>query len=209
MHPPTETDRFVHIIVRVDDDGHLLQFLPRDCEADCGDPFIFGLDLSLEAALQLVGLVDDDVGILVLAVLGSDEDILGVVGLLALVLDPDRCDDDLAVGGFGTPIVLFALSATVPATSIISPSSNSATSSSVNCCSSATSPGVAAVASGAWEAAEFAPDAAAPVSGPLPPGVTPGCGWFADCTPHPAKTSKRPASGPESRLIDRHRTGPI
>src|SRR5215217_3355631 len=106
VHLARETDRLVHLIIRVDDERDLLQLLPRDGEADGRDLLVLRLDLALEAALQLIGSIDDDLRILVRAVFGADQDILGVVRLLGVVLDADRRDHGFAVGGLGTTISL-------------------------------------------------------------------------------------------------------
>src|SRR4029450_7868137 len=106
VHLARKADRLVHVIIRVHDECDLLQLLPRDGEADGRDLVALRLHLALEAALQLVGSVDDDLRILVGAVLGADQDIPGVIRLLGVVLKADRRDHYFAVGGLGTTISL-------------------------------------------------------------------------------------------------------
>jgi hypothetical protein len=85
----------------------------------------------------------------------------------------------------------------VPAISITRPSSNSATSSSLNCCAFGTTAGGAAVGLGLG--LKLATDGV----GVLSLVVIPVSG----CPPQAARASNTPMSAPESRLIDRHRTG--
>src|ERR687898_719144 len=72
-----EADHLVYVVVRVHDEGHLLQLRERDREADAGDGFTSWLDSAGETAVQIIGLVDDDLRVLAVAVLSTDQHSLG------------------------------------------------------------------------------------------------------------------------------------
>ena len=201
VHLARETDRLVHLIIRVDDERDLLQLLPRDGEADGRDLLVLRLDLALEAALQLIGSIDDDLRILVRAVLAPIKTSSASYGFLVLFSMRIDAITVSPLVASAPRSVLAASSATVPAISITNPSSNSATSSSLNCCPFGTSAGVAAVALGAGLG--LATDGV----GVLSLVVTPDSSWLTGCPPQAARASNTPMSAPESRLIDRHVPG--
>ena len=177
--------------------------LTRDGKADGGDVFILGLDRAGEATLQLIGLVDDDLRILAIAVLvRRSRRSSASYGFLVLF---SMRTDAITISPFVASAprsVLLALSATVPAISINRPSSNSAPSSSLNCCAFGTSAGVALVALGLGLSVDS-------TGGGLRRA---GCGWrwaaVGWLAVHHMRPEQavQPANAPGSRLIDRHRT---